>query len=407
MKKTKERGITLIALIITIIVMLILVGVTVNVALSGGLFNKAREGIKGTDKARIEEQMTSVVLGFMNENLLADADIGELKQELSEIPGVTEVEGDSFPITVKDKNDNEWTIDVNGRIKEQEPQIEKVITEKDEEYSYWKTDGKGTIIYYEVPEGKEVPETLIVPCQIGDEKITAIGDFALCGVRIKRNESGVAVLEPNEDGEEDVVFLDEYDEDIDDIKPTGQTTKIKNIIISRGIETIGDIAIIYCTSLKEITFPGTIKEIDDTCRFYGCTELTVKISEGTTTICDNAFSGCENLLKTIILPSTLTEIGSQAFYNCTTLTNIELPDGLVTIGAQSFSNCTSIETIYIPASVDIMGSLAFSRWTQEQTIRMERKEEPASMLDHDYSKIGWAKEWTRYCDAKILWGQQR
>ena len=34
----KQNGITLIALIITVIVMLILVGVTVNVALNGGLF---------------------------------------------------------------------------------------------------------------------------------------------------------------------------------------------------------------------------------------------------------------------------------------------------------------------------------------------------------------------------------
>lgn len=40
--KTK-RGITLIALIITIIVMLILVGVTVSVALQGDLFGSARK----------------------------------------------------------------------------------------------------------------------------------------------------------------------------------------------------------------------------------------------------------------------------------------------------------------------------------------------------------------------------
>ena len=41
----KEKGITLIALIITIIVMLILVAVTISVALNGGLFNNAKDGI--------------------------------------------------------------------------------------------------------------------------------------------------------------------------------------------------------------------------------------------------------------------------------------------------------------------------------------------------------------------------
>ena len=40
----KQKGITLIALIITIIVMLILVGVTVTTAINGGLFKKAKEG---------------------------------------------------------------------------------------------------------------------------------------------------------------------------------------------------------------------------------------------------------------------------------------------------------------------------------------------------------------------------
>lgn len=38
-----QKGITLVALVITIIVMLILVAVTVSVALNGGLFDTAKE----------------------------------------------------------------------------------------------------------------------------------------------------------------------------------------------------------------------------------------------------------------------------------------------------------------------------------------------------------------------------
>ena len=42
MKKLKtQKGITLIALVITIIVMLILVAVTISMAINGGLFEKA------------------------------------------------------------------------------------------------------------------------------------------------------------------------------------------------------------------------------------------------------------------------------------------------------------------------------------------------------------------------------
>ena len=50
-----QKGITLIALIITIIVMLILVGVSVTVALNTGLFKSAQGAAKNTQQARNEE----------------------------------------------------------------------------------------------------------------------------------------------------------------------------------------------------------------------------------------------------------------------------------------------------------------------------------------------------------------
>ena len=59
MKKfTKNQGITLIALIITIIVMLILVAVTINVALNGGLFTRAKEAAFKTEIQQIQEQIS-------------------------------------------------------------------------------------------------------------------------------------------------------------------------------------------------------------------------------------------------------------------------------------------------------------------------------------------------------------
>ena len=54
---TSQSGITLIALIITIIVMLILVGVTINVALNGGIFSKAEEATTKTKITQIQEAL--------------------------------------------------------------------------------------------------------------------------------------------------------------------------------------------------------------------------------------------------------------------------------------------------------------------------------------------------------------
>ena len=51
-----QKGITLVALIITIIVMLILVGVSITVAINGGLFDRAREGRDLTNEAATEEK---------------------------------------------------------------------------------------------------------------------------------------------------------------------------------------------------------------------------------------------------------------------------------------------------------------------------------------------------------------
>ena len=56
MKMKNEKGITLIALVITIIVMLILVAVTVNVALNGGLIGKTQEAKTKTEEAQIQER---------------------------------------------------------------------------------------------------------------------------------------------------------------------------------------------------------------------------------------------------------------------------------------------------------------------------------------------------------------
>ena len=51
-----EKGITLIALVITIIVMLILAGVSITMAVNGGLFNYARNAKVETERARDAEQ---------------------------------------------------------------------------------------------------------------------------------------------------------------------------------------------------------------------------------------------------------------------------------------------------------------------------------------------------------------
>lgn len=62
-----QKGITLVALIITIIVMLILVGVSISVALNGGLFTKARTANEETRAAQVKEAMALAKADILSE----------------------------------------------------------------------------------------------------------------------------------------------------------------------------------------------------------------------------------------------------------------------------------------------------------------------------------------------------
>ena len=64
--KTKEmKGITLVALVITIVVLLILAGVSINTVLGDdGIIKKAKEAAEATKRASAEEEMNRLVLEY-------------------------------------------------------------------------------------------------------------------------------------------------------------------------------------------------------------------------------------------------------------------------------------------------------------------------------------------------------
>ena len=63
---------------------------------------------------------------------------------------------------------------------------------------------------------------------------------------------------------------------------------------------------------------------------------------------NSAFSNCSSLTS-IVIPNSVTSIGSYAFYKCSSLTSIVIPNSVETIGDYAFYNCSSL-TIYCEAS---------------------------------------------------------
>ena len=73
-----------------------------------------------------------------------------------------------------------------------------------------------------------------------------------------------------------------------------------------------------------------------------------------------AFRG-HKTIKTVILPSFLTNVGEIIFENCSELSYIGLPAEVTFIGADAFYACEKLTSIQFPESLKIIGDGAFSR----------------------------------------------
>lgn len=102
---------------------------------------------------------------------------------------------------------------------------------------------------------------------------------------------------------------------------------------------------------KSVTVSGTSEKP---------TQLTIasSISDNGTTytvteIGDQVFFGCTTLTK-VTLPNTVDKIGYQAFCRCSNLTNVTIPEGVTKIGQAAFSGCSQLTSITIPSTITNM-----------------------------------------------------
>ncbi len=154
----REKGITLIALVITIIVLLILAGISIA-TLTGenGLVTKANTAKTETKKVNAEEQVKIAVTGSFNDEGKLTAD--KVKEELRKIPNVGEIRDTNgeFPIEV-DLDGYTLVIDGNGKVTKKAPKPVINYTLSTEE---------------QVEEGTEVTITITATIEEG-ETITKI-----------------------------------------------------------------------------------------------------------------------------------------------------------------------------------------------------------------------------------------
>jgi hypothetical protein len=77
---------------------------------------------------------------------------------------------------------------------------------------------------------------------------------------------------------------------------------------------------------------------------------TLVLSSGMESIGDYAFYGCSVLTGALVIPDSVTAVGNFAFYNCSKLTSLTLGSSLETIGNSAFYNCSGLTgSLVIPA----------------------------------------------------------
>ncbi len=111
--------------------------------------------------------------------------------------------------------------------------------------------------------------------------------------------------------------------------------------------------------LKSILLPLSVTSIG-TYAFKGNIRLaTIVIPASVTTIEEKSFSFCSSL-TTVSIPASVTTIEEYSFSFCRSLTTVSIPASVTSIGSYAFSGCSGLTTVAIPASVTTIGSFAFN-----------------------------------------------
>lgn len=129
---------------------------------------------------------------------------------------------------------------------------------------------------------------------------------------------------------------------------------LDSIVIPHSVTSIGAGILIYCSGLESIVVAS------DNPKYDSRDNSNAIIETETNTL----IQGCQNTN----IPSTITQIGSNAFCGCSNLTSIEIPESVLSIGMSAFSECINLSVIDVPNSVLSIGSSAFynTAWYNNQ-----------------------------------------
>lgn len=334
LRKEDNKGITLIALVITIIVLLILAAVTI-VTLTGenGILTKANEATQRNNQSKAEEEVKLAIGSLQIEErqrtIGQDEKISILEKELKSL--YTEQQ----PATTISVSEEGWLISHRG--------------------NRFKIDNNYNVSYLDSFNAEEWDKKASNDdCFVWDgNTIIGYNEEALSNVTTLRIPSKCVSIKSNF-----VTAWDGYRNFV------GGITKIE---IPETITEIGDYAFLGFNKLEEIIIPDSVTTIGIGV-FMNCTSLSnVTLSNNLKSIGDNAF-GCYGIdhpkcesLKSIVIPDSVESIGRSAFQYCGNLESVTLSKNLKEISDSTFSNCWALTEVKNTENIEVIGSFAFYR----------------------------------------------
>ena len=321
-EKINKNGITLIALVITIIVLLILAGVTIS-ALTGdnGILNNASLAKISTEFANYKEEVEIYKANKLLENLNFNEETLSAGKTSLKYEGKPENEEGNIKTIINDLEDKylEKFIIINGTL-----YLMSTGETSNIEIKAAENTGIEIMPYEITEEGELVSSNVNLGLQGGNGTITIPEIVTSIATGAFRDVEGLKTI-----------IIPGTVKTIGSYAFSGNPT-LENVIMEEGVETIGDFAFQDCTGLKEIKIANTVSSIGSTC-FGGCTALT-----------------------TINFPTSLKEIPYRMLSECDSIEEINIPEGIITIDRAAFESCDKLKAIYISSTVVVIGDLAFS-----------------------------------------------
>ena len=135
-------------------------------------------------------------------------------------------------------------------------------------------------------------------------------------------------------------------------------TSLKIVKIPSNVTTIPESCFYCCSSLESVIIPEGVMSIGSFA-FDSCNLKTLTLPESLTTLGNSAFR-YNQTLKKVEIPSKVTEIPLCCFVLCSLLESVTIPEGVTIVGPYAFSG-GSLKTLTLPSTVKEIGNNAFYR----------------------------------------------